>query len=325
MSDERTRAQLLLIGSITIAVVVLTSVVLLNSVHSSPSITTESDSRTLESVESVNTEVEQNAQELFDATGSGGKILPHTNESEFDDILEEYQESYTDVATVDGAIDISVERTDGTTGAVAYNRSIEDLEPEGNETVLLNSTTTADVPIPSLSLSAKDIERGASIELEFDNGSLEIERDSPPGPPTDEITLPGTTPSCVGNIDEIENVSIHIEAGVGTIQVGNTTCGVEPSGFNFNGGSEIELELDSTSGPPGPVQPEIGELSYAISAVAPDDACGIEAADKAFENCVDSSRAGAGNDVLVNAELAIETRYPSLGYNSTSRLFGGET
>lgn len=319
MSDERTRAQLLLIGSITIAVVVLTSVVLLNSVHSSPSITTESDSRTLESVESVNTEVEQNVQELFDATGSGGKILPHTNASGFDDILEEYQESYTDVATVDGAIDISVERTDGTTGAVAYNRSIENVEADGNETTLLNSTTPADVPIPSLSLNAEGIERGASIELEFDSGSLEIERDSLPMP-TDEITLPGTTPSCVGNIDEIENVSIHIEAGVGTIQVGNTTCGVGPSGFDFNGGSEIELELNG-----GPGQPEIGELSYAISAVAPDDACGIEAADKAFENCVDSSRAGAGNDVLVNAELAVETRYPSLGYNSTSRLFGGET
>jgi hypothetical protein len=323
VSDERTRAQLLLIGSITIAVVVLTSVVLLNSVHSSPSITTESDSRTLESVESVNTEVEQNVQELFDATGSGGKILPHTNASEFDDILEEYQESYTDVATVDGAIDISVERTDGTTGAVAYNRSIENVEADGNETTLLNSTTPADVPIPSLSLNAEGIDEGAAVRVKFGPNPLnriEIENKTAPG----GISLPGppaTTPACVKTIQQVGNVSINLEAGVGTLQVGNTTCALGPGDLDIPEGTPISVQVADTGG----IDPEVDELSYAISAVAPDNACGIPAADKAFENCVDTSRAGAGNVVLVNAELAVETRYPSLGYNSTSRLFGGET
>jgi len=336
VSDQsRSRAQLLLIGSITIAVVVLTSVVLLNSIHSSPNITADSQAEALDSVDSLEGEIQQNVRELFVNTNSQGERLPYMLQSPgLTDTLTQYEESYNNFTAIDGSRVASIELTDSTSGAVAYNRSVNtsadlkygDARGMNPEELLKNIDDSAEPPVPSVSINASGLD-DQPITFGF-NDSGAVTRGIRIKPDDEEVllgefTAPVNRKKC--EFDELENVSIELRSGVGTVQNSTSTCRIGPEAspledlgppvFPF-GLNEISLAFREDSFED---DNDDTTFSFEISA-ATDNTDGCDELAATFE-CVEAD--SAPDVPLVNGEFDVEIRDPSVAYSSSFKLFPG--
>jgi hypothetical protein len=321
----------LLIGSITIAVVVLTSVVLLNSIHSSPNITADSQAEALDSVEGLDGEIQQNVQRLFLNTNSDNEQLPYALKGPFrSQIVPTYEETYNRFTAIDGSRVISIEQTDFTEGAVAYNRSVNTSKADKyDDRVLLRFVnSSADTQIPRISINATELD-DERIDFEFD----------PPVPPISQdrgIRIdPGDDEVVLGNYNsgdrkvcsfgELEQVTIELTSGVGIVENETSGCAVGPE--------DSPLQ---TSGSPLPVGGDIDEVtlgfdedsfdddnddttfSFEISAATtqPDGCDGTTV----YLECVDGENTPGP---IVNGEFDVEIRDPSVTYSSSFKLFPG--
>lgn len=124
MSRDGDRGQLLLVAAIVIAVTVLGGVVLLNTVHSSPDLTAQTDAQSVDDTERTTRQVQSNLRNLFVASGFDvtNERLPYAEEPALRDAVEQYSQEYTRVLSTNQSAVVAVEYDSAAsaTGAVAY-------------------------------------------------------------------------------------------------------------------------------------------------------------------------------------------------------------
>jgi len=311
---DRQRGQLLLTGAVVIAVVVLASVVVLNAVHSSPSIGAEVDASSLEAVEEADREIRANLERLFwttAATGTDDNRLPYVDAVAFDSEVGAYEAEYNRLAGAERGLvaGVTYRPSAAQSGVVAYNRS---LAAEGDSTRTLIDSAGGPLvggtdTFTAVSLTAAGVDLGDEhgVVLTFDGPAdaedrLEI---------TDGVRFdssdPGRSVEC-GFDDGPATVSVDLRAGTGTVERNGTdTCGVDIE-FGDSYGS-VELAVDGEG---------VSELSYVVAAADEHAVC----ADS--RKCVDDSTVDGGIDL--NPSFDISLVDPSVTHRSSFALVSPE-
>jgi len=313
---RRDRAQLLLIGAIVIAIVVVASVVLLNTVHSSPEITADRDAKSLSDVENANNELQNNLEEVFLGTNAtDDRKLAYVEGDSFEGVIDSYTEQYNDAVAPDSALVASIDYVDGTEGALAWNESVNtslrDVQQE--EETLLDVEGVDfedDVPVPTLRLEATLVEEEVALAFvnETDAADEEVKLELDPNNGDGEVTF-GGEPLCSFE----ENASIDLRAGTGTIETDEETCtGVTiefPDDLEAGTIDDVEdIEKITLQYVPGQVE----HISYEVS--TKDAECGEPGE---WNECVDG--------VELNPTFAIELKDPSVSYSSTFTVYEDES
>ena len=217
------RGQLLLVGAILIATVVLSSVVLLNSVHDSPTVQTQQDTRSVEGIDRTVGELTSDLDRLFVATTANTTTPgPYANASDLTRLVATYERTRLNLSTTDRAtaLSVTVNATDSATGSVVLNKtptSINGTEP------LLNDATN----VPRLSLNASEF-TGNELNVTVANQTITLSA----GGATGAVTC-GTSSSFVG---------LEFVDGVGTVETNDTTCARESFATGLTGPANVTLE-----------------------------------------------------------------------------------
>ena len=294
MVTDRPRGQLLLTGAVVIAVVVLASVVVLNAVHSSPSVGAEVDASSLEGVESADREIRATLDRLFwttAATATEDNRLPYVDATAFESEVAAYEGVYNRMAGAEQGLvaNVTYRPAAAQRGVVAYNRSVE---AGGNRTVVDSAggplVGETDGPFTAVSLTATGVDLGteSGVVLTFEGPSedrLEI---------TDGVRFnssdPGRSVEC-GFEDGPAAVSVDLRAGTGTITRNATeTCGVD---IEFGDSYEsVGLAADGEG---------VSEFSYVVAAADEHATCGGSA------DCVDNSTVDGGIDLNPSFDISL--------------------
>ncbi|PSQ36350.1 hypothetical protein BRD08_05055, partial [Halobacteriales archaeon SW_10_66_29] len=97
------RGQLLLLAALIVAATILGSIALLNSIHESPEIATQQDSRSLQETEWVTDQTGTNLERLFRYVTSVEDAdipLPYAEKPAFEDAVKDYDEQFLNLSTV---------------------------------------------------------------------------------------------------------------------------------------------------------------------------------------------------------------------------------
>ena len=128
------RGQLLLLAALIVAATILGSIALLNSIHESPEIATQQDSRSLQETEWVTDQTGTNLERLFRYVTSVEDAdipLPYANKSAFEDAVEDYDEQFLNLSTVSsaGLVTVSYNDSASRTGGIAHGRVLDGRSP----------------------------------------------------------------------------------------------------------------------------------------------------------------------------------------------------
>ena len=119
------RGQLLLLAALIVAATILGSIALLNSIHESPEIATQQDSRSLQETEWVTDQTGTNLERLFRYVTSVEDAdipLPYANKSAFENAVKDYDEQFLNLSTVSssGLVTVSYNDSASRTGGIAH-------------------------------------------------------------------------------------------------------------------------------------------------------------------------------------------------------------
>jgi len=231
-SDER--GQLLLVGAILIATVVLSSVVLLNSVHDSPTVQTQQDTRSVEGIDRTVAELTSDLDRLFVANTSNTTTAgPYANASDLTQLVATYERTRLNLSTTDRAtaLGATVNTTGNATGTAAIAETPTEIDDTG-----YNLTNATD--LPRLSVNASEFggdELKITVENATENRTIILNESGASG----AVGCPdgGADSSFVG-VDFID--------GVGTVQTNDTTCTRESFGTELTGLLNVTIESTGT-------------------------------------------------------------------------------
>jgi len=136
---KRDRAQLVLVGAITVAIAILGAVILLNTVHSSPEATAETDTRSVAAAEQTLTEIEGDLGRIaVNRSHEGLRGFNFASKDELKSNVWAYENQSLNLTTIDSATVTTVEfnEIDSTGGAIGANESVVDGDYTGNNIVV---------------------------------------------------------------------------------------------------------------------------------------------------------------------------------------------
>lgn len=281
------RGQLLLVAAIVVATAVLGGVVLLNTVHSSPDLSAQTDAQSITDTERTAQQMQSNLRGLFMASGfdETGARLPYANTTgSFEDAVDAYSVEYTRlISTNQSAVaTVAYNGSESIDGAVAYdNQSSADFVDNGHEFVI----TDAD-ELPRLQLRLDDVSDPLTVEI---NGTSS----------TPDIAFTASNSGVSGDIQcsnaDTTPVEIDLVHGVGEVTGDGAYCAVavDESDWDLN---EYNVRFDYGTGTNG---------SYAVSG------SGATAAD-----CADPCETG-----IVNPVFDLTYQNPNAAYSSTFTLY----
>lgn len=308
-SDDR--GQLLLITALVVAVTILGSVTLLNSIHESPATATEQDSRSLEEAERAASQSQTNLERLFRYTTSADeadKPLPYADKSDLEDAVDEYNEQLLNVSTLRSAGIVDITYNDSAPlGGIATGQIGEATNPPGSFDWLIQQA--GDVPRidlnittpPSSSYFLVEFNESSSAVREFnitrDSGDIVVTFDDP--------SSPSSMWECdVGDPSSIDQIQIDVRADTAVIQTEDSYC-------------ERSVNL-----PAGQVD---------IRFVDPDDTVeGAFAVTGTDPNGSDFLPSSPGDDVWYKDSVVVDPAFdivyasPEVSYEAWYRLYGGE-
>ena len=119
------RGQLLLLAALIVAATILGSIALLNSIHESPEIATQQDSRSLQETEWVTDQTGTNLERLFRYVTSVEDAdipLPYAEKPAFRNAVKDYDEQFLNLSTVSssGLVTVSYNDSASRTGGIAH-------------------------------------------------------------------------------------------------------------------------------------------------------------------------------------------------------------
>jgi len=180
VDGARDRAQLLLIGSVVVAVAILGTIVLLNIIHVPPDVGAQTDSQSVTDVERVDGAIESDLRELTmmhtSVNGSASEPLPYVDPVGFNDTVDGYGLNYTQLARRSSSALVSVNYTydDSSKGVVARQNESGLFPSSPPPTPIITGSDT----IPVLQLNITTFPSGTE--------TLRVQRST--GPPS-EITI----------------------------------------------------------------------------------------------------------------------------------------
>lgn len=282
------RGQLLLVGAILIATVVLSSVVLLNSVHDSPTVQTQQDTRSVEGIDRTIGELTSDLDRLFVANTSNTTAAgPYANASDLTQLVAAYERTRLNLSTTDRAMVLSV--TVNTTGDAVGTTAIAETPTVINATGY-NLTNATD--LPRLSVNASEFD-GDELNVTVANATASQMITLNESGASGAVSCPDGTGS------SFSFVRVDFIDGVGTVQTNETTCTRESFGTELTG--PLNVTIESTAGTVNATFAVTGTGS-AVSASAPTTA----------------------SDVVVNPLVELRYVTPEVTYERTVRLYDRE-
>jgi hypothetical protein len=219
------RGQLLLVAAIVVATAVLGGVVLLNTVHSSPDLSSQTDAQSVTNSDRTIKQMQSDLRGLFMASSlENGTRLPYVSRSgSFDAAVDAYSEEYTWLVSTNQSAVATVEHNASlsTDGAVAHaNRSFDSIV---NQTRSEKWAVEGADELPRMQFRIDDINSSEEIAVLI-NGT------SPS--PTVDFTISETPAggwevagdlTCTGSETPVEIDLVH---GVGEVTTDSTYCSV---------------------------------------------------------------------------------------------------
>jgi hypothetical protein len=283
VTDHRERAQLLLIGSVVVAVAILGTVVLLNIIHVPPDVSAQTDSQSITDAERVQDSVEDDLQQLVlmhTSVNETGEPLPYVNPDTFNESVEVYGQNYTELSTTSSAAVTSVDYVNKSSiGSVVYQNTTDSL---ANGTVLRSVES-----VPRLYVNVSEIANSEYANISIRNININVSSSA--------VIVDGST-VCGNSLNP--PIEIDILGGSGTVRENGNTCAeldIDPAGTDDIG---INPSGDSASG------------TYVISAIGAVPASGAE---NSVEN-VDVNP--TFHVVYQDANVAYETTFSAFGGDS---------
>ncbi|MEF8936863.1 DUF7261 family protein [Halobacteriaceae archaeon SHR40] len=287
------RGQLLLVAAIVVATTVLGAVVLLNTVHSSPDLSAQTDAQSVTNTERTIPQIEHDLRGLFMASSlENGTRLPYVDRSgSFDAAVDAYSGEYTRLISTDQSAVVAVEHnaSESIDGAVAYaNQSSADFVDSGNEFVVTDAEE-----LPRLRIRLDDV---------TDDLRVRINSSDPLGTTGDDIEFEvsdsgGLTGDiqCSGADDAPVEIDLVHGAGEVTSDDAYCTVAVDESDWNLD---EYNVKFEYGTDTNG---------TYAVS--------GEEGGPDPID-CVDPCETG-----IVNPVFDLTYQDPNAAYSSTFTLY----
>jgi hypothetical protein len=279
------RGQLVLIAAILLAVTVIGTVVLLNTVHSSPNVKAQTDAQSLSGAERTTAQIQGDLETVFAATNTTeNEQYPFVkDESKLNETVAEYESQSVKLLSTNKSALLSIGYKPKPSERGNFSAGELDSSFASPKVVMENAKS-----IPSLSV-ASDGEVG--IEFAF----------GPSGPTDQDVKLDGTSTTVAGDSCSAladEELTLDFNRGSGVIRdESGGVCVVDL--YEPEGVTEISVTITVSS----------GSGSFALSGVDPDT----------------SYTSGTfAEDVIVNPVFEMEYIDPNVEYRSEFMLFGGE-
>ena len=202
-AGRRERGQLVLIAAVLVATAVLGTVVLLNAVHTTPSVSAQGDAQSVTDAERVAEQVRDGVHELFLASGADGPTerLPYVNDTAaFGSAVGNYSQAYTGLAATNTSAIVSVEYLEGesTSGNLTHQKIGE--EDDGGAITNGDATILEDVDtMPRFYANVtREIDEDVTVAL----GGTDIEFDETGG--NVSVTVDGESYGSFGGYAAVE-------------------------------------------------------------------------------------------------------------------------
>lgn len=315
--QERTRGQLILIAAVMVALTVVASVALLNSIHVSADVQSQQDGKSLEEAERVTANVQEDLEELFLVNGSineTGDRLPYVkDENEFAALVEAYDEQYTNMSVQGKTGIVSVEVAETTEGIVVRQNETDDFSDDTESANFWSPVEDAD-GVPYLNVTIEEIETGGADFTITKDGPIEqtivVEDGGSEG--SANITDENGDSICTASGQLKTPIEMEFINGIGTIRGGEgTLCTGIEFGADFVA-EEVEFDLSAS-----PVSGNVNIGTYTIVAAGDD-------AEFDGDNDWDSEdHRTIQDDVLVGATIEFVYQDPQVTYAGNTTLYGG--
>lgn len=308
--DER--GQLILIGALLVAATILGSIVLLNTIHESPEVSTQQDSQSLVETERTVDQVKAGLGRAFlinTSMNERGEALPYAEKGGgFKTLVEEeYVTEYLNLSTTDTAGVVDVTLVGSQTGGIARQNTTDIGEYKAyNETgdpvtiiqnadavprlhLLVNETSS---PPFTIWINQTDISPAPAVTPL--NASLEIS--------DDKVEKSGSAPgSWVCDLSGNSLVEIDFIGGVGEVRTDETYCG--DLEFGAFAPAKYNVTFENGNGVKG---------TYTITAVNPDSIASFPGDDYRWNRT-----SSPGTTYIVNPIFQIEYLTPNVEYSAT--------
>jgi uncharacterized protein YxeA len=225
------RGQLILTAAILLALTIVASAVLLNSIHAPADVTAQQERQSLEQTERIIEQLQDDLNEVFMVNGSTER-MPYIEggpqaQNEFEATVEAYAEQYLNMSTRNGVGFTTVEYLESESkedGYAVWQNETEQLS--GSKWVLVNGNPDR---VTYLKLYIEDV-RSSGFELQKNGGGgtavLSITDDV-------DVSVNGVTKCSGKTVNEANPLVFELIDGEGEIRIGDELCGAVDFGSSF--------------------------------------------------------------------------------------------
>jgi hypothetical protein len=307
------RGQLILIAAILIAVVVISSVLLLNTAQSATELRTSQQSQSVTNAGQLSQDVREGLDTVFQTSTSlteAEATLPYSLDLQSD--VETFTEEYRALTNAPGILNISYDTSDTVTGGIVFQTAraeFTDAAGNGDWDVLEDVSS-----VPTLSARIESVEPSEEFTISISSGSAQLTIENT-GPGYTVTRVDGTgTRTCSG----LEpSIIIDFHKGVGEVRGKNGVCEGMVLGQGLSSGYTIRFEngddaegtyaISGSGGVDGPSNANVYDPNDPFS--TPDEPNYRGPGD------------GSGDDIVVNPAFVVTYDDPDITYQSEYGLY----
>lgn len=239
------RGQLILTAAILIALTIVASAVLLNSIHASADVTAQQERQSLAETERNIEQIQDNLAELFVVNGSEERMpyVESGKEDKFKAAVEEYSDQYLNMSTRHGAafVDVEFRESASETGHVFVQNGTRNFTSDPDSGVL-EITGGTDLTYLYFNVTSLDDSNNLTIQV---NGSDEITIEDTEG---QTVVERSDTVCTVGSVDKESPLEIEVFDGEGVVRYDGTVCGNIEFGTDFGDHGQLNINGADSEG-----------------------------------------------------------------------------
>lgn len=189
---KQNRGQLILVGAILIALTIVASAVLLNSIHSSADLQSQQDRQALERTEGVITQIKSDLGKITVINESTEPVPYIDNTDKFEEAIEDYEQQYLNLSTRESNALINITYLGSKPGFGVWQNQTRPLNDGSTPwRVVRNPNSVTYVYINITSSGVFELETGGG-DIEYTSGTVQIDSNTlcpVPNPPDAENPL----------------------------------------------------------------------------------------------------------------------------------------